>query len=121
METGSIYIIISALLLIILALSGIVLRRGGKPYKNFVLTLHKLSTIAAIVFIWITISSINHSADLGIILSTLILILVIASLSFISGVLQSFPKDAAKYITVTHRITSYVAIIFIIYKLTQLI
>ena len=55
----------AGLFFVFIFLSGVWLSRSGKPLNGIILTIHKLISLAAIVFLVITIYQVNQAADLS--------------------------------------------------------
>ena len=55
----------AGLFFLFIFLSGIWLSRSGKPLNGVILTIHKLISLAAGVFLIITLYQMNHAAALG--------------------------------------------------------
>ena len=114
METILTKSIIVAVLTLITIISGILLRKEGKPYKTGIFTLHKLAIIATVVFIILIyiqhfkLLSFEGAGLVFFILSSLIFLG-----SFISGAFLSFEKFSSFKIQITHRILSWLTILFI--------
>ena len=118
MDDLQLKIVLSILLMALLILSGIRLRRKARPYKTALFTVHKLTAIGVIILIWIILKTIlNDPVIKGISQATIISAIIIALISFISGALQSFEKAAPGVIVISHKISSYLVIILILYKL----
>ena len=109
--TKSILVTILTLTTII---TGILLRKGGKPYKSRLFTVHKLAIVATIVFvvlIYIQHLRILNFEGIGFIL--FILSSLIFLTAFISGAFLSFEKFSTFKIQFTHWILSWLTILFI--------
>lgn len=120
MNEMQIRIIIWLIIVVLLSVSGIILRRKGSPYTTGTFTIHKLSAIGAIIISWIIFQLILSNPDaIGIGSDTRILIIVLTLLSVLSGAIQSLEKPVSKAIIISHRISSYFLIILIVYKLTS--
>ena len=118
MDSILVQLIIVSGLALLLILSGILMRRQGKPYKTGLFTLHKLSAVGGIVSCWIIIARGLRGEYLPHQVTDYRFILLAAVvLSVISGALQSFGKPANRLIVITHKIFSYLLIITIIYFL----
>jgi hypothetical protein len=55
----------AGLFFVFVFLSGIWLSRSGKPLNGIILTVHKLISLAAVVFLAITIYQLNQASDLS--------------------------------------------------------
>jgi len=65
MDTTQLRAIGAGLFFLFIFLSGIWLSRSGKPLNGLILTIHKLISLAAGVFLIITLYQMNHAAALG--------------------------------------------------------
>lgn len=114
METTITKSIIAAVLTLIMILSGILLRKNGKPYKTGIFTLHKLSVVAIVVFIvliYIQHFKLMQFEGLGLVLFILSCLFFI--IDFITGALLSFEKIVSYKLKIAHRILSWITILFI--------
>ena len=106
--------IITAILTIILILSGIILKKSGEPYKTGIFTIHKLSVAATIIFvilIYVQHLKMLHFEGLGMILFMVSNIILV--ISFITGSLLSFEKIISYKLKIVHRVLSWLTILFI--------
>ena len=106
--------IITAILTLIMILSGIMLRRSGEPYKTGVFTLHKLSVVATVVFV--VLIYVQHFKLLQFEGFGLFLFLIsglIFVISFITGALLSFEKIASYKLKIVHRVLSWFTVLLI--------
>ena len=65
MSTVQLRVVGAGLCFLFIFLSGIGLSRSGKPLNSIVLTIHKLVSLAAAVFLVVTIYQINQVAELS--------------------------------------------------------
>lgn len=106
--------IITLVLTLILIVSGILLRKNGKPYKSFIFTIHKLAVFATtvlVVLIYVQHFKILSFEGVGLIL--FVLSSLIFLISFITGTFLSFGKMYSLKIQITHRLLSWLALLFI--------
>ena len=109
--TKSILVLVLVLITII---SGILLRKAGKPYKKGIFTIHKLALVTVIVFVvLIYIQHLKILSFTGIGLALFILSSVIFLASFISGAFLSFEKYSTFKFQISHRILSWLTMLFI--------
>jgi hypothetical protein len=114
METILIKSTILLFLTIISILSGISLRRRGKPYKSGIFTIHKLAIASAVVLavlIYIQHFKLLSFEGFGLVLfiSSSLMFLI----SFVTGVALSFEKFSTFKIQITHRVLSWLTLMFI--------
>lgn len=106
--------IITAILTLILIVSGILLRKAGTPYKAVVFTLHKLSVVATIVFVVFIYKEHFESIQFAGAGWYLFVISCFAFiLSIVSGAFLSFEKYASYKLKIVHRLISWLTILFI--------
>jgi hypothetical protein len=102
----------AGLFFLFIFLSGIWLSRSGKPLNGIILTVHKLISLAAVVFLAITTYQVNQAADL----STMSLIAgVVTSLFFlgaiITGGLLSTGKPVPTAILTAHQAAPFLTVL----------
>ncbi|MBN1984887.1 MAG: hypothetical protein JW761_01220 [Prolixibacteraceae bacterium] len=100
--------IIAAIFAIVLILTGIILRKGGEPYKTSIFTLHKLAVVALIVFvvlIYVQHFKLFFFEGFGLFLFLLSAVLFVAA--FFSGVLLAFEKTSSYKLQIIHRLASW--------------
>jgi hypothetical protein len=102
----------TGLFFLFIFLSGLWLSRSGKPLNGIILTIHKLISLAALVFLVITIYQINQVATL----STIALIAgAVTGLLFlgtiITGGLLSTGKPMPAAILTMHQITPFLTLL----------
>lgn len=112
MKTIQSKIIITGILFLLIIITGIWLKKTGKPYKTGIVTLHKLIAITSIIILVTIILNLIK----GIVLKQIELILIILSgsffaLSIATGAFLTIDKPINKTILTTHRITTYFALI----------
>ena len=106
--------IIVLLLILITISSGILLRKKGKPYKAGIFTAHKLAIAAVVVLVvLIYIQHLQLFSFQGIGLALFILSSLILLISFVTGAVLSFEKFSTFKMQITHRIMSWLTILFI--------
>jgi len=108
MSTNQIRIIVAALLFLVIFASGYWLSHSAKPRNAFMLTIHKLASLAAVVFLGIVAYQTNRVTSLGAIEWTAV---VAAGALFVSamatGGLLSASKPMPAAISTLHRITPF--------------
>jgi len=101
-------LIITALLFIIIILSGYWLSRSGKPLNILILTVHKLISLAAFIYLFITVYQKHQITPLNSIemavslVSVLIFVILIAT-----GGMLSTTKTYPLFIHKTHHLAPY--------------
>ena len=114
METILAKSIIVSVLTLITIISGILLRKAGKPYKAGIFLAHKLAVAGTVVFVILIYNQHFHLLSFQ---GTGLVLFVISSLiflvSFITGAFLSFEKFATFKMQITHRILSWLTILFI--------
>jgi hypothetical protein len=112
MGTTQLRVVGAGLLYLFIFLSGIWLSKSGKPFNVIILTIHKLISLAAVVFLVITIYQINQVAKLSAIES---IVSVVTGLLFlgtiISGGLLSTDKPMPAAILTMHQITPFLTVL----------
>jgi hypothetical protein len=101
----------TGLFFVFIFLSGFWLSRSGKPYNGITFTIHKLISVAEVVFLVITIYQINQTAALNAIELTVVVVTGLAFLvTIISGGLVSADilMPAAIWM---HRITPFLTVL----------
>jgi len=114
MESAITQSIIAAILAIVLILSGIILRKGGEPYKTSIFTLHKLAVVALVVFVvlvYIQHFKLFFFEGFGLFLFLLSGVLFAAA--FFTGALLSFEKISSYKLQIIHRLTSWLTVLCI--------
>jgi len=86
-------LIISSLLLVLLFIAGIVLHRAGKPYPGLLFNVHKLSAVAMLVLLAISMVQLYRQTDPGLIFYLTLGIMALAALGLlVSGGMLSLDK-----------------------------
>ena len=114
METILTKTIIVSILTLIAIVSGVLLRKKGKPYKAGIFTAHKLAIAAVVVLV--VLIYIQHLKILtfeGLGFALFILSSHILLISFITGAVLSSEKFSTFKMQITHRILSWLTILFI--------
>lgn len=104
--------LIAGLSFVIILLSGFWLSRTGKPYNAAILSVHKLISLAALVYFVVTIFQINKVAPLStieIVLSAMTVVFFVALM--VSGGLLSAAKTLPGIIKIGHKIMPYLVIL----------
>lgn len=58
-------ILVTGLLYLVIFAFGFLLSRSGSPYNTVLLTVHKLASVAAIIYLYRTFSSVNNACGLN--------------------------------------------------------
>ncbi|MEZ5106347.1 MAG: hypothetical protein R2757_17730 [Draconibacterium sp.] len=106
--------IITAILTILLVLSGIMLRISGTPYKTSISATHKLSVVATIVFVVLIYK--EHFRTIcfeGVGWYLFVISSFVFVIAFVTGTLLSFEKAASYKLKIYHRLLSWVTFLFI--------
>lgn len=114
MESAITQSLIAAIFAFVLILSGIILRKGGEPYKTSIFTLHKLAVLALIVFVVLVyIQHFKLFSFEGFGLFLFLLSGVLFAAAFFSGVLLAFEKTSSYKLQIIHRLTSWLTVLCI--------
>jgi hypothetical protein len=100
-----------ALYLLIFA-SGFWLTRSGKPYNTIVLTIHKLISVVAVVFLVVTMVQVNKAARLnaGELAASIVTGLFFVG-TFTTGALLTGDKPMPAVVLWLHRITPFLTVL----------
>jgi hypothetical protein len=102
----------SGLFYLFIFLSGFWLTKSGKPYSVIVLTIHKLISLAAVVFLVIIIYQVNQVAKLS---SVELVAAIVTGLFFlgtiVTGGLLSVDKPMPAIVLWLHRITPFLTVL----------
>ena len=112
MDTIDMRFVGAGLFLLFIFLSGIWLSRSGKPLNGLILTIHKLISLAAGIFMIITLYRMNQAAALA---ATELIAAVVAALFFlgmaVSGGLLSTGKPMPPAILRLHQVVSVLTVL----------
>ncbi len=112
MSTNQLRVVGAGLFYLFIFLSGIWLSHSGKPLNVIILTIHKLISLAAVVFLVMTIYRINQVAKLS---AIELIAVVVTGLLFlgtvISGGLLSTDKPMPAAILTMHQITPFLTVL----------
>ncbi len=112
MSTNQLRVVGAGLFYLFIFLSGIWLSRSGKPYSVIILAIHKLISLAAAVFLVMTIYRMNQVAKLS---AVELIAVVVTGLFFlgavISGGLLSTGKPMPAAILRIHQITPFLTVL----------
>jgi hypothetical protein len=103
----------AGLFFLFILLSGIWLSRSGKPLNGIILTIHKLISLAAVVFLVLTVYQINQAADLsaiGLVASAVAGLFFLGAI--ITGGLLSTGKPMPAAILTMHQVVPFLTILF---------
>lgn len=102
----------TVVLFILIFLTGFLLTRSGKPYNGALFSVHKLITLAAVVFLVVMVIQVNKAIGLG---TTALAAVIVTGLLFlvtiISGGLVSALKTAPTVVLLIHRIAPFLTAI----------
>jgi hypothetical protein len=105
MSTTQVRVIGAGLLFLLIFLSGIWLSRSGKPYPTILFTIHKLTGLAAGVFLAVTVYQTHQVAPLG---AAEIAAIVVTVLFFVgtvaAGGLLSIDKPVPAVVLKLHQV-----------------
>jgi hypothetical protein len=104
--------IITGLFLLLIILSGVWLSRTGRPLSVLILTLHKLISLGAVIFLIITVYRIHQAAPLNPLqlgISVLTLLFFIAL--FATGGLLSTTKTMPAVVLKIHQIMPFLVVL----------
>lgn len=109
MNTKLIY---TALLFGIIFVFGFWLNRTGKPYNTIIFTIHKLITLAAVVFLAVTLYRVHQVSPLG---TLQVAAVVVTALCFVaamvSGGLLNIEKEMPIFVLRLHQVMPYMALL----------
>ena len=112
MGTIDLKVVGASLFFLFIFLSGIWLSRSGKPLNGLILTIHKLISLAAGIFMIITLYRMNQATALA---ATELIAALVAGLSFlgmaVSGGLLSTGKPTPPAILRLHQVVSVVTVL----------
>jgi hypothetical protein len=111
MSTTQLGVVGAGFFFLVIFLSGIRLSRSGRPFNGIILTIHKLISLAAAVFLVVTIYQMNQVATLG---AIELAAGVVTGLLFlgtgISGGLLSTDQPKPRAILTMHRIAPFLTV-----------
>lgn len=112
MNVNLLRILITGLLFLFIYATGFFLSRTGKPYSGILLTFHKLISLAAIVFLTVTIYRINRMGRLSLIE---LLAVVVSGIFFLStivfGGLLSAERPTPGAVSILHTVTAILTVL----------
>ncbi len=112
MTTNHLRILYTVVFFLLIFLSGFWLSRGGRPYGVLLLTVHKLLSLAVVVFLTVIIVRINRSSGLD---SLELIAAVVTGLLFLgtiaTGGLLSMAKPMPDLVHHLHKITPFLTLI----------
>jgi hypothetical protein len=112
MGTNQLRLVGALLFYLVLLLSGFWLSRSGKPYSGIILAIHKLISLAAVIWLGITIRRINQAGALS---ATELLPAIVTGLVFlgtmVTGGLLSIGKAMPAIVLRLHQITPYLTVL----------
>jgi hypothetical protein len=102
----------AGLFFLFIVFTGFWLSRSGKPYNGILLTIHKLISVAAVIFFGITIYQVNQAAALGAIELTAVVASGLLFLgTIVSGGLVSAEGPMPTAVWTMHQITPYLTVL----------
>jgi len=112
MDSFQLRVVGAGLFFLFIFLSGIWLSRSGKPLNGLILTIHKLISLAAGIFLIITLYWMNQAAPLG---ATELIAVVVTALFFLGtvvfGGLLSTGKPMPPAILRMHQILPFLTVL----------
>jgi hypothetical protein len=112
MGTNQLRLVGALLSYLVLLLSGFWLSRSGKPYSGITLGIHKLISLAAVMWLGITIRRINQAGALS---ATELLAAIVTGLfllgTMVTGGLLSIGKAMPAIVLRLHQITPYLTVL----------
>jgi hypothetical protein len=107
MENLTIRIVLAIGFFVLMLLSGIWLRRRGKPYNKLIFTIHKIMTLLTILFAARYVILLKNSVEIAQLTLTMMWVaLAFFIVSFISGALLSFEKPMPDALIKLHRLSA---------------
>jgi hypothetical protein len=112
MDANPLRILGAGLFFVIIFVSGYWLSRSGKPYSVIVLTIHKLISLAAVVFLVVTMIQSHRVAALRVIelVASVVTDLFFLSLIATGGLLSS-DRQMPAVVSKLHQITPYLTVL----------
>jgi hypothetical protein len=112
MDANQLRIVGAGLFFVIIFVSGYWLSRSGKPYSVIVLTIHKLVSLAAVIFLAVTMVQSHRVAALSVIELVAGVLTGLFFLSLIAtGGLLSGDKHMPAVVSKLHRMTPYLTVL----------
>jgi hypothetical protein len=112
MTTNHLRLLYTAVFFLLIFTTGFWLSRSGRPYGVLLLTVHKLLSVAAVIFLTVIITRINRSAGLG---SLGLIAAVVTGLLFLgtiaTGGLLSMTKPMPDLVHHLHQITPFLTLL----------
>jgi succinate dehydrogenase/fumarate reductase cytochrome b subunit len=113
MKTIETRIILTAIITVLVLVTGVILNKKGKPYNEIITTVHKLLSLAIIV---LSATIVYHQHKLIGLQPPEILLITLSALCFlsalVSGGLLTIEKPMPKYVNILHRLSSILSIGF---------
>ena len=112
MENPQPVIVVSGIFFLSIILSGFWVRRDGKPYRSIILTIHKLISLATVLYLGTTIYRIIQQADqstsVGITITVTGFLFVV---TIISGGIWSIEKQIPIAVLRVHQVTPFLTML----------
>ncbi|MFO7791346.1 MAG: hypothetical protein ACQES1_07430 [Bacteroidota bacterium] len=112
------YIIYATAAFLLSIITGLILHKKGHPYPFVLANLHKLLSLAAVVFVVLEMVNLLQDKNLqltGMALTGFSGLVVL--ISIISGGLLTGKKEQGSHLRKTHRVSSVVSLVFIVISL----
>ena len=122
MENAQIIITTAGVFFVFIFLSGVWLRRSGKPYSGLRLNIHKFFSLAALYYLGRVLIQFENAVRLNsLALYVSILAAVCFVVSIISGGLVSIEKEMPLGVRWLHKIAPYLTVVFTVSSLYVLL
>jgi len=95
----------------VIFVSGFLMSRSGKPFNGLVASIHKLLSLATVVFLVLLLMQINHLARLGMVEWVICAVAVLLIVAAIASGSVMMAVESAPAAHLTHRIVPYLALI----------
>lgn len=108
-------LIICGILIVFTIATGIWVSNVGKAIVTGVLTVHKLTALVCVVFLFVVVRGLLNGVQLYSIIMVLLIITILSIIAlFVSGVLLSINKHVPQIILIIHAFTPIVTIVSLI-------
>jgi hypothetical protein len=112
MNNFQLRIVGSAVLFLLVFIFGFWLSRSGKPYNQVIFTIHKLTTLGAVILLAMTISQAHQATPLNLLQISVIGITAMFFVgAILTGALLSVDKTMPFIVLRLHQITPYLALL----------
>lgn len=115
MNSIQLLIIILALLFLFVIISGVIISKSGKPYKNLILVLHKLFSLAFLLLAAFIVYAYYKAFDFKIIFNTILIITGSLTLiaTFGTGGKLTVGEEISKKLQIGHKVTSLCSLLIL--------